>query len=426
MKHLAGLLLLAAATSHDEGGTRHLRYQRPVLLSADRIGQACIELPPEVFSHGERNGEDLRLFQGEREVPYAMRVAMPPRLEAVVRPVSNLGTVHGDTTFEADPPAGSYREVTLDVAAQDFIATVTVTGNHRQPGSAPVLLGAFTIFDLSSQRLGRSVVLHLPPVNFEHLRFQVHGRVTPDSIGGIRFQPDDSSAEDVRFVTALASPAMRQDGHRSVLDRTVPPHVPVDRVRFVPAPNAPATFSRDVTITVTPVRTGPPQDDAEVAGERSSGTLQRIHRVEDGQRVDVERLTVDTNGAPADTAATWHIAVENGDDAPLPLAAIELQMRERDLCFDSAGGSAPLILHYGGRGYHAPQYDYQRLFTPAEHPVRASLGPEAENAGFQPAADSRPFSERHPALLWAGLLLSMAVLGAVALRSARAATPVAK
>jgi hypothetical protein len=50
----------------------------------------------------------------------------------------------------------------------------------------------------------------------------------------------------------------------------------------------------------------------------------------------------------------------------------------------------------------------------------ATLGAEMANAAYQPRPDERPFTEKHPALLWAALIVVIALLGAVALRSFKA------
>jgi hypothetical protein len=49
----------------------------------------------------------------------------------------------------------------------------------------------------------------------------------------------------------------------------------------------------------------------------------------------------------------------------------------------------------------------------------ATLGVEALNASFEPRPDARPFTERHPALLWIVLVVVVLGLGFVALRSGR-------
>ena len=52
--------------------------------------------------------------------------------------------------------------------------------------------------------------------------------------------------------------------------------------------------------------------------------------------------------------------------------------------------------------------------------LAAELGPEGLNASYKaPAAEVRPFAERHPELLWIALIVAICALGVVALKSAR-------
>ena len=40
-----------------------------------------------------------------------------------------------------------------------------------------------------------------------------------------------------------------------------------------------------------------------------------------------------------DAGATWTVTVDNGDDAPLAITDVKLEMTERRLCFDAAAGA---------------------------------------------------------------------------------------
>ncbi|HTP25185.1 MAG TPA: hypothetical protein VMK12_05915, partial [Anaeromyxobacteraceae bacterium] len=77
------------------------------------------------------------------------------------------------------------------------------------------------------------------------------------------------------------------------------------------------------------------------------------------------------------------------------------------------------VLYYGDPALSAPRYDYATLFTEEPGAARATLGPELENPEYRPRPDERPFTERHPALLWVALVLVIALLGGIALRSAK-------
>jgi hypothetical protein len=179
-------------------------------------------------------------------------------------------------------------------------------------------------------------------------------------------------------------------------------------------------FSRDVKIAVEPILARPVNDEAEAGLPPgpvvSSGNLLRLHSTQDGHRIDEERLAIDAPMVSFDTPSMWTISIENGDDVPLGGVGIRLEMLERDLCFEAAG-NARYTLFYGDSALSAPIYDYSALFRLQTNAARATAGPEQRNPIYQPRPDQRPFTEKHPALLWAALVAVIALLGGIALRS---------
>jgi hypothetical protein len=187
------------------------------------------------------------------------------------------------------------------------------------------------------------------------------------------------------------------------------------------APGAqPSSFSRDVQVKVAPVARPPANDSTEPPRPFTvTGNILRVHSTQDGHRIDEEHLTIDAPQVNYDSPATWTVTIENGDDAPIQITSIQLEMTEHDLCFDAAAGAA-YTLYYGDSALAAPQYDYAALFVPAANATTAQLGAETANPAYQPRPDTRPFTEKHPALLWMALILVMVLLGAVAIRSVKA------
>jgi hypothetical protein len=118
------------------------------------------------------------------------------------------------------------------------------------------------------------------------------------------------------------------------------------------------------------------------------------------------------------SAATVEVEVDNGDDTPLPINAVRLEMRQRKICFDISS-SQPLTLYYGDPALTAPQYDYARLFSPSDAMRTAQLGPEQLNPAYRDRPDSRPLTDRHPHLLWIVLLVVLCILAVVAIRSSK-------
>jgi hypothetical protein len=151
----------------------------------------------------------------------------------------------------------------------------------------------------------------------------------------------------------------------------------------------------------------------------ANGDILRVHRLERGHQIDEERLTIDPpygSYLGLNTESDWTIEIDNGDDAPIQLTQVRLEMLERGFCFAPMAG-ATYVLMYGDPELPQPRYDYSILFAEQPDAVRASLGPEQGNPSYEARPDARPFTERHPALLWIALILVIAVLGAIALRS---------
>jgi hypothetical protein len=301
------------------------------------------------------------------------------------------------------------------VKGQNFIATVTVTGSQTETGSTESKIGDYTIFDLTDQKLGRSTVLHLPVSDFRYLHFSINGPIQPQSMTGISVVR--LPASQPQYLTVAQSAQMTQKDRSSVLTFTVPAHLPVERILFNPGAS-PALFSREVSISVAPIEESLAVDAAEPKTVTASGSILRVHSIQNGRRIDEERLAIDAPWVEIRTPTKWTVTIENGDDAPLRLESVQLQMLERKLCFEAGGGSS-YMLYYGDPALTAPSYDYAKLFTLQANATQVTAGAEQANLAYQPRPDTRPFTERHAALLWVALGAVIALLGAIALRSVK-------
>ncbi len=421
MKILAGLSLLLLAAPAPE--IRYFHFERPVVQPAQSSGQTCVVVDPGIFAHASAQLADLRLYQGApptpgAETPYVLRSDVPIVPADQQIPLLNLGKSGNQTVFDAKMPQGSYSDVQLDVAGQNFLATVTVSGSQSQTATYSTELGSFTIFDLTRQRLGRSTILHLPESDFSYLHFQIAGPIAPDGISGLSVTRLPKSQP--KFLTVVQTALSVQKDHNSVFEFTVPSHTPVDRIAFVPGVN-PANFSREVLISVSPISPPSVNDGTEpLQPERASGNILRVHALQDGHRIDEEHLTIEAPQAYFDGPSKWTVTIENGDDVPVRFTSIRLEMLGRNLCFDASAGNT-YTLYYGDSVLAAPQYDYATLFVLEKEAAIAQLGAEAANPAYQPRPDDRPFTEKHPALLWVALILVIALLGAVAFRSFKTA-----
>jgi hypothetical protein len=119
----------------------------------------------------------------------------------------------------------------------------------------------------------------------------------------------------------------------------------------------------------------------------------------------------------------WRVEILNGNDAPLSSVRMSLAMSLRFVLFRPKETRTYRLL-YGNDRASAPQYDFARTLhiQPNEDMLRLSLGPEEATANY---ADPRPFTERHPNLLWIALGIAIVLLGYAALRALRAPNPAA-
>jgi hypothetical protein len=414
MKLSAGLALIAVFAASPE--IRYFQYQRPLPDAGQRAGQSCLVLDPGILQHAAPELADLRLYHDGTETPFVLRTAAVAEGGEKNIPVLNVGQRDGQTVFDASLPDGPYSDLKLDVTGQNFIATVTVTGSQTQAGSAETTIGSYTIFDLTSQKLGRSTVLHLPVSDFRYLHFSIRGPLEPQSITGISVERLPATQPSYQAIAESAH--FQQEGHTTVVEFSVPAHLAVDRIVFKVGA-LPAQFNREVSLSIESIAAT--KDGAANQLQRpvvSSGNLLRVHGMQNGQRIDEEHLAIDAPWVDSTLPQRWTITVENGDDAPLTLESARMEMLERSLCFEAVVNGS-YTLYYGDPALTAPRYDYAAFFTPQANAAKFAAGPEQANPAYQPRPDARPFSEKHPVLLWTALLLVIALLALVALRTAK-------
>jgi len=112
--------------------------------------------------------------------------------------------------------------------------------------------------------------------------------------------------------------------------------------------------------------------------------------------------------------------VINGNDQPLTNVSFILSAVPRTLLFKTASGQDYILL-YGNEKAARPQYDLGHYldYEPSKPVYRVvSLGPEQETANYR---DPRPFTERHPEVLWSALAAAIVMIGVTALKTLRSA-----
>lgn len=394
---LVSLILIVPSASHS-------KYQRPVQASA--AGQSYVVVDETIWNHARRDLGDLRLASGDSEIPYSFVVQRGSSEEQQTDlSVLQQAQIGGKTQFLIDMSGlAEYDHVQLKLATRNFVAHTKVEGADDAHARSWAGLGSTILYDLSKENLGSSTMLRLPRATYKYLRVTIDGSVPPSDVQGATSQMAEQHPPVWRSIGNAQSPI--QEGKETVFTFSISENIPVDRVVLSVGPAPSANFRRDVEI----------RDEKD--NWIGSGNIERIHMLRGGQKLDSEQETVSFSaiGHPA-----IKVIVHNGDDRPLDFAGARLEQLERRIYFDSPG-QAQLTLYYGDEKLNPPVYDYAKLFQQSKSPSAATLGPESANAGYAERTDERPWSERHPVVLWVAIIAAVLGLGAVALRSMRTAT----
>jgi hypothetical protein len=381
----------------------YFRYERPVSPAAEG-GQHYAVVDEAVWEHALPGLDDLRLYAAGKELPYARRT-MRGSKETEQRTVRLLqpGTLAGKTQFLLDMSGiPEYDRVNLTLGAKNFVAHARVEGQDDPHGAHWVTLGTTTLFDLSDERLGHNSTLQIPVSAYRYLRVAFDGPVKPsDILGG---SAGIERAQEAVWRDLRSEPKQTQEGKDTVLTFAVPRNVPVDRL-LLTIDAAQGNFERGIEIQT------------EKGSTTGTGEIKRVHLQRGGTKIDVEETWLSFG---ATSQGQLRALIHNGDDAPLKINGARLQQYERRIYFDCDAG-ASLSLYYGDNKLAAPEYDYAKLFQSDANARQLPLGAEESNGAYTGRPDDRPWSERHPAVLWASILAAVAILGAIALRSIKSA-----
>ncbi len=422
---LALLLLFQAATSTTPDPHR-FHFLRTLAVSpsgaSSAAPRACAALDGTTYEHARAGLADLRLYSAGAELPYALTRSDTPTASDQAR-VLNLGVRNHNVVFDLQMPHRPYSRVDLDLGLKDFIATARITGENT-PNSSGTLLGTFDLFDFFTQGLTRNTTFTVAESSFPFLHVEIaflgrgHGARDPypEIVRGATIPP--SRLAQTLYTTVAQTSTTQRILRESVVTFRVPAHVPIERVTFDLSGTGPRNFSRTVRIRAKA------DGDARASQEEVGGNISRLNMTEQGEKLQLESLSVPaTVGSNGQVPATVEVGVDNGDDQPVGLSDVRLEMRERKICFDLPAGANSIQMLYGDANLQSPEYDYGRLFDTTTVFREATLQPEAANPAYTPPADTRTLTERHPEILWIALIAVILILGFVAYRSARSTPP---
>ena len=396
----AALLALVVLAVPPQASLEYFTHVRDITSSqTDR--QNYIVLDGTIWEHARRDLADLRIYQGDKPWPFTLKKqeATTTRMEEEAN-ILNLGSVADGIEFDLKiVNLPEYDRVNLHLSAKNFVTTASVYGT-ASPGVGPMTqLGSYTIYDLSREGLDSNFLLKLPDSSFHFLHLRLAKFVTPAQLSGATV----SNYQEKKAAWTAAGSCQNSGDKNKYTNFAchVPDNFPVARLEFKVSGNE--NFRRTVAVI-----------DSNGAVVASSG-ISRIHLKTAGTSLTSEELTIPISDA---LSRNFVVSVNNGDDPPLPVAALQPYAVEHRVYFEPRGNTA-LKLYYGDEQLEAPSYDYAKTFQEQVAAAQAQLGAEVANPTFRGRPDQRPWSERHSWILWCVMILIVVILGAIALRGFR-------
>lgn len=396
------LIMFSLAATTPEPEISYFKQARNVSISApDRQNYLVVDAA--IWSHARPDLADLRLYDGGTQVPYQLISERAATFtQEVEAKVLNLAQRGDHTEFDLDvAPVTEYNRIHLAIDHKDFLVSATVSGRQELAGGSAVASPTpSTLFDFSREGLGSNSTIALPVWTYRY----IHVRFSP----GIR--PQEVRKATVAFLQEkkgfwTPAGACKQEANQkrnTIFTCEIPPSMPIDRIRFdVPANHV--NFRRPVSVA------------NEKGSQIVAGTISRIRMNRAGTTAIAEDLSLNIFG---DYTSRLTITIDNGDDSPIPFDRVQPESLERRLYFEPQGKTS-LKLYYGDEKLSSPVYDYAKFFREDPTVTQAQLAPETANPAYLGRPDERPWSERHRSIVWAAMLIAVAVLAFLAIRGLR-------
>ena len=420
MRSPAAILLLVAlpvlADFHEEWIRRwsEWNYARPIErkgteAAREEIRLLSVVVPREVYARAQRSLADLRIvddtgaevphllhaFHGRREVRWRDVVAFEP---------SFVPGRYTQMIVDTGPQPAPHNSLELSTPDTDFFAWAEVAASD-DAHNWRILRERLPLYRFREQGHAGNPVLSYPETRSRYLRVRV---LLPDkqfAVTGLRVAREIvEEPERVPFdVSFTPQPGALERHSVWVADfgEFVPP---VSEIDFTVRE---AEFHRPVSVFAS--------DDGEFWRTVGSDAVYRIRS--DG------RISEQLHVRFTETAARYiRVAVFNRDDAPLQEPVLKIAGTPRRIFF-RAGPARRYWLLYGNGKARKPEYELARLIPDTElrSAEAAQLGAELLRPGFAGRTDQRPWTERHPLVLWSALGLAVVVLAYLALRALRTA-----
>jgi hypothetical protein len=411
------LLLVAAALGASAFSTdlpsawRSWRYSRTIESArADALNYVILDRY--VFSHSEDQLADLRIIDDlGHETPFDVRSQITPPLQPVSVPATlrENSFVPGQFTqvvLDLGERASFHNSVRIQTAESDFINWVEVAASD-DAHQWRIVNPRAPISRFRKENLEGNQLVRYSENNARYLRVRIQEAEHTFQVTGMEIFSSPGIATD-----NPAEKGALLNGYSARPDSNGPPSqtqwtvdlgaaaIPIARFNF-------ETTQPEFYRAVRLLKSTDQKEWQSVCGGE-------IHRFV------VNGRTEESLGVPC--YEVWgpryrRVEVFNASDAPLSEVRLSLTMPLRFALFHPAQGRSYRLI-YGNFRATYPEYDLARTLhiQAIDLMTHSGLGAEESTSNY---VDPRPFTERHPNLLWIALGIAVVLLGTAALRAMR-------
>ena len=404
---LATSLCVAAASPDLPEKWRSWRYSRAVTANpATADSPSTIELPWELYAHCRSWCVDVRLLNSQgAEVPYEiMEILASGSTGRAARVIENSFVSGQYTQVIGDLGAGreeSFDRVRVDTTEPNFIVWAEVALSDDAKTWRVVEPRAPIARFRSSPGAEGTMTIPIQGLSSRYIRVRIADPSKKFPVDGLLVSREQSHSLPPKEVPASFAMQNSSDATVSVWQTTLSSSNLVTSEIHL-STSAPE-FYRAMRISAS--------GDGQEWSYIGSGV---VYRYKHDEKIR-ESLVVDGNRS--DGWRFVRVELVNGNDKPLENVALKIFAAPMYLRFKPTTGQSYRLI-YGNEKATRPQYDLAHYldFEPSKPAYFMSLGPEEATANYR---DPRPFTERHPEVLWTALGVAIVLIGLTAIRTLR-------
>jgi len=404
---LAGVFCFFAFSADLPNKWRSWRYSRAIEGTASDDNQpAELGLPWEMFAHCRPDCADLRVVNsiGE-EVPYVLEQTHtrqnPESHRARILESSFVAGHYTQLIGDLGEKPPDYDRVRVETSLPDFIVWAEVALSDDAT-TWRIVEARAPIARFRSRAVDGTQTIPIQALSSRYVRVRISDADAQFPASGLSVLNEETIAFSRKQIPAAFVEEKSMDSSESVERATLDsPNQPLSEVEI----------KTDSPEFYRAVRIGGSSDGQEWS-YWGSGV---VYRYKQGDKIrELLRLEF-----PESSGYSFlRVEIVNGNDQPLANLRIAVAAIPRTLLFRQTGGQSYRLI-YGNEKALRPRYDLAHYLdsTPTKPVYRVlSLAAEEENTNYR---DPRPFTERHPEILWGALGLAIVLIGLTALKTLR-------